>query len=76
MHHQLELLGCIRQLAHEAGKAVGLVLHDLCQALAVADTLCVLKQGRVAYLGAPEPLLQTSLLQQVFGVQVQRLQDA
>ena len=76
VHHQLELLGCIRQLAHEAGKAVGLVLHDLCQALAVADTLCVLEQGRVAYLGAPEPLLQTSLLQQVFGVHVQRLQDA
>ena len=76
VRHQLELLRCIRQLAHEEGKAVGLVLHDLCQALALAATLCVLDGGRIAYLGAPEQLLQTSLLQQVFGVQVQRLQDA
>lgn len=75
VRHQLELLRCIRQLAHEEGRAVGLVLHDLCQALALAATLCVLDGGRIAYLGAPEQLLQTLLLQQVFGVQVQRLQD-
>lgn len=76
VRHQLELLRCIRQLAHEEGKAVGLVLHDLCQALARRYPLCVLDGGRIAYLGAPEQLLQASLLQKVFSVQAQRLQEA
>ena len=71
--HQLAVMRTARLLAEE-GKAVVMVLHDLCLALRWADELAVLDAGGLAGLGAPEEVFQSGLLDRVFGVAVGRVE--
>lgn len=68
---QLKLLDMTKQLAGE-GKGVVLVLHDLSQALRIADTVVLMQEGRVVSVGTPEELYVSGKLQEVFGVQIER----
>ncbi|MBP3485639.1 MAG: ABC transporter ATP-binding protein, partial [Oscillospiraceae bacterium] len=61
VHHQLEVMALARRLAGE-GKAVVLVLHDLCLALRCADLAAVLSAGRVKAFGTPEELYDSNVL--------------
>ena len=70
---QLSLMELCRSLAAE-GKAVAAVLHDLPLALAYADRVAVLEQGRLAALGTPEEVRRSGILDRVFGVQVLKLE--
>lgn len=72
---QLKLLDMTKQLATE-GKGVVLVLHDLSQALRTADTVVLMDEGCVVSVGTPEALYESGRLQEVFGVQIERLQAA
>lgn len=60
-----------RRLAGE-GKAVVLVLHDLCLALRCADKVAVLHNGRLQAFGTPEAVYDSGVLQRVFDVTVHR----
>ena len=71
--HQLAVMETARRLAGE-GKAVLMVLHDLCLALRWADGLAVLDAGGLAGLGTPEEVFQSGLLDRVFGVAVHRVE--
>lgn len=71
--HQLAVMAAARRLAGE-GKAVLMVLHDLCLALRWADELAVLDAGGVAGQGTPEEVFQSGLLDRVFGVAVRRME--
>lgn len=70
--HQLRLMELAKQLAAE-GKAVVMVLHDLSQALRVADEVVVLQDGKVAISGTPEKVYESGKLQEVFQVDVKRI---
>jgi len=63
--HQIELMAIMRQL-HQQGKTVIVVLHDLNQASRYCDHLVVLRDGKVAAEGAPQQVMTTQLLHQVF----------
>ena len=71
--HQLRLMELAKQLAAE-GKAVVIVLHDLSQALRTADEVIVLQDGKVAINGTPEEVYESGKLQDVFQVDVKRIQ--
>jgi len=71
VRHQLEILSLLRRLAGE-GRAVALVLHDLCFALRTADEIAVLDRGRLLALGGPEEIYQSKVLEQVMGVRLGR----
>lgn len=71
--HQLAVMETARRLAGE-GKAVLMVLHDLCLALRWADELAVLDAGRLACRGSAEEVFQSGLLDRVFGVAVRRVE--
>lgn len=43
--HQYELLKLVQQLNHEQEKTIVMVLHDLNQAIEIADQLVLLKGG-------------------------------
>ena len=58
-----------RELAQQ-GKTVLLVLHDLPLALQISDTLAVLEEGKLGFVGAPAKIMDSDVLQRVFGVQV------
>ncbi|NUV51520.1 ABC transporter ATP-binding protein [Streptomyces coelicolor] len=71
LRYQVELLDLIRDLADDQGIAVGVVLHDLDQAAAVADRIVLLADGRVVAEGAPEAVLTPERLTAVYGIRVE-----
>ncbi|QPF72902.1 ABC transporter ATP-binding protein [Roseateles sp. DAIF2] len=66
--HQVELLGLVRRLAHQAGRGVVMVLHDLAAAARYADELLALHEGQVLSLGAPREVVTPALVQRLYGV--------
>ncbi|WP_282795712.1 ABC transporter ATP-binding protein [Streptomyces sp. CC224B] len=67
--HQVEVLDLVRQLNHDRGRTVALVLHDLNQAARYADHLVAMKQGRVVAEGAPADVVTAELVRDVFGLE-------
>lgn len=74
LKYQLAILELLHQLAHDEGKAVLAVLHDLNLAARFADQVVLLHQGRVYAQGRPDEVLRPSILQRVYGVRVQVFQ--
>jgi iron-chelate-transporting ATPase len=70
LRYQVELLDLVRDLATEHGVAVGVVLHDLNQAAAVADHVVVLHRGQVQASGPAARVLTSELLTEVYGIRV------
>jgi iron complex transport system ATP-binding protein len=70
LRYQVELLDLIRDLADDHGIAVGVVLHDLDQAAAVADRITLLEAGRVVADGPPEDVLTPERLTAVYGIRI------
>ncbi len=70
LRYQIETLELIRDLADEQGAAVGVVLHDLNQAAAVADRVVLMAQGRVHAAGEPADVLTDEHLTDVYGIAV------
>lgn len=72
IRHQLEVMALARRLA-EQGRAVVLVLHDLCLAMQFADEIAVLSEGRLVRCGTPETLYADGVLDHVMGVTLGRV---
>ena len=72
VRHQLEVMALARRLARE-GKAVVMVLHDLCLALRCADRIALLYGGKLLDYGTPEALYERGLLERAFGVSLGRV---
>ncbi|MEU3146311.1 MULTISPECIES: ABC transporter ATP-binding protein [unclassified Streptomyces] len=71
LRYQVELLDLVRDLADDHGIAVGVVLHDLDQAAAVADRIVLLAEGRVVAEGTPEEVLTPQRLTEVYGIRIE-----
>lgn len=71
--HQLQVMKLVRRLANE-GKAVIMVLHDLTLAMQYADGVCVMSEGNLVSRGTPEEVFQSGVLEEVFGVKVERIE--
>jgi iron-chelate-transporting ATPase len=71
LRYQVEILDLVRDLADEHGVAVGVVLHDLDQAAAVADTVVLLHHGRVRATGRPAEVFTAGLLTDVYGLPIE-----
>lgn len=70
--YQLRLMEMARSLA-EKGKAVVMVLHDLSQALRIADKVIVLNKGQVVKEGTAQEVYDSGILPEVFGVEIERV---
>ena len=71
---QLKFLNDAKALARE-GKAVVMVLHDLREALEVADSLMVMKEGRALMEDTPSAVFESGILESVFSVSVRKAED-
>ncbi|MFT2690438.1 ABC transporter ATP-binding protein [Clavibacter zhangzhiyongii] len=71
LRYQVELLDLVRDLADDGRIAVGVVLHDLDQAAALADTVALLHDGRIVKTGTPAEVLTPDLLTEVYGIPVE-----
>ncbi|WP_415952328.1 ABC transporter ATP-binding protein [Streptomyces sp. KLOTTS4A1] len=66
--HQVEVLDLVRQLNHDKGRTVVVVLHDLNQAARYADHLVAMKAGEVVASGPPAEVVTADLVREVFGL--------
>ncbi len=66
--HQIEVLSLVRRLAHEGGRSVIIVLHDINMAARFCDRIHALKRGRVVASGAPGDILQPATLHEIYGI--------
>ena len=70
--HQIRLMEMVRRLANE-GKAVVMVLHDLAQALEIADQVIVMKKGEIIARGSAEEVYECGSLEKAFGVKIEKI---
>jgi iron complex transport system ATP-binding protein len=70
LRYQVELLDLIRDLADSHGVTVGVVLHDLDQAAAVADHVVLLDRGAVAASGSPAEVFRSDILTAAYGIAI------
>ncbi|MEU6841860.1 ABC transporter ATP-binding protein [Streptomyces sp. NPDC046716] len=75
LRYQIETLDLVRDLVQEHGVAVGVVLHDLDQASRVADTLVLMRSGRVHAAGAPADVLTAENIGEVYDIRVEVFTD-
>ena len=75
LRYQVETLDLIRDLADDHGTAIGVVLHDLSHAAAIADRVVLLGDGRVHASGDPADVLTTEHLTEVYGIAVHAAVD-
>lgn len=68
--HQIEVLSLIRRLAHEGGRSVAIVLHDINMAARFCDRIHALKQGRVVATGQPDAILTRDTLFGIYGIEM------
>jgi len=73
--HQVEMLDLLHDLNVERGTTVVMVLHDLNLAARYADHLIAVSEGRVYAVGDPSEVLDTTLVQEVFGMQSAVIDD-
>ncbi|WP_371822053.1 ATP-binding cassette domain-containing protein [Martelella soudanensis] len=68
--HQIEVLSLIRDLSHDSGLTVVIVLHDINMAARFSDHLYALKGGRLVADGTPGAFLTPQTLRAVYGVEM------
>ena len=72
---QVDLLELLSRLAHERGRTLLLVLHDLNLAAAYADQLVMMRDGHIVTSGTPNEVFTTHNLKRVFDLDAQVIQD-
>ena len=68
VRYQLDILRLVRRLNEEFGMTIVMVLHDINQALHYSDEVVALAYGRIVAQGAPERIVTSELLEQVYGI--------
>ncbi len=71
--YQAELKKLARKLA-DGGKAVCVVMHDLCAALEIADKLLVLDGGELRSCASAEETFSSGVLEEVFHVRIGKVE--
>ncbi|MES2432355.1 MAG: ABC transporter ATP-binding protein [Pseudomonadota bacterium] len=69
--HAYEVMRLLRRLVDDAGRRVIVVLHDVNLAARFADRVVALRDGRIAFDGAPAKLLTPAILSMLYAVPMQ-----
>lgn len=72
---QVDLLELLVRLAHEQGRTLLVVLHDLNLAAAYGDVLVMIREGRIEHSGPPEGVFTAANLKQVFDLNANVIRD-
>lgn len=68
--HQIEVLALVRQLSHQAGLGIVVVLHDVNMAARFCDEIIALHSGRLVARGTPDQIVRPEILHAIYGVEV------
>lgn len=70
LRHAVQMMRRLRALVTDLGKTVVVVLHDVNFAAAHADHIVALRDGRMVAEGAPEAIMRTEVLREVYDLEV------
>lgn len=70
LRHQCRVNAAVRAAARERGIVVLVSIHDLNQALGIADRILVMREGRLAAFGAATDVVTREFMAEVYGVRV------
>jgi iron complex transport system ATP-binding protein len=66
--YQVEVLDLVHRLSRERGVTILMAIHDINQAIAVSDRICLLEKGELRFDGAPRALAESGLIERIFRV--------
>ena len=72
---QVDLMNLLTGLAHERGRTLVIVLHELSLAAAYADHLVMMKDGQIVAAGTPDDIFTAERLKHVFDLDASVLRD-
>lgn len=75
IQHQIDVLDLCAELHEEQGRTLVAVLHDLNHAARYATHLIALREGEVIAEGAPGEIVTAGLVEEVFGLRCQVIDD-
>ena len=75
IQHQIDVLDLCTDLHEEQGRTLVAVLHDLNHAARYATHLIALRAGKVIAQGAPKDIVTADLVEEVFGLRCQIIDD-
>ncbi|MEU4986694.1 ABC transporter ATP-binding protein [Streptomyces sp. NPDC021969] len=75
IQHQIDVLDLCAELHEEQGRTLVAVLHDLNHAARYATHLIALRDGQVIAEGAPKDIVTADLVERVFGLRCQVIDD-
>ncbi|MCD2172349.1 ABC transporter ATP-binding protein [Rhizobium sp. C4] len=67
--YQIEVLDLVHRLSRERGVTVVMAIHDLNQAMSIADRISLLEKGRLVFDGSAADLAASGLIERVFRVE-------
>ncbi|MBU5467575.1 ABC transporter ATP-binding protein [Virgibacillus sp. MSJ-26] len=70
IYFQYEILELVKKLNEEHNLTIGMVLHDINQAIQYSDTIIAMKQGEIIQKGNPKEIITERLIYDVYGVHV------
>jgi iron complex transport system ATP-binding protein len=70
IHHQIEVMRLVRTLAHQHGRTVLIVLHDINMAARFCDRIVALSRGRLVAHDEAALLITPPTLESIYGVEM------
>ena len=71
MKNSVQMMQHLRRAAHELGRTIIIVLHDINFAGHYADHICGVKDGKIVEFGTPDAIMTDEVLTRVFDTPVQ-----
>ncbi len=71
---KFQVMELLTSLKNE-GRCILTVLHDITLALAYADRIAVMKNGKLTALGTPEAIYQSKSLEYAFGIKISKFEN-
>jgi iron complex transport system ATP-binding protein len=68
INHQVELLRLLRDLNHDSGRTIVVVLHDLNLACRFCDHIIAMADGHIVAEGSPTDVVTAELVEKAFGL--------
>jgi ABC-type enterochelin transport system, ATPase component len=68
--HAIQMMQTMQKMTTELGKTVLVIMHDINFAASYADYIVAMKKGELAYNGTVAEIMQTEILQALYGVDI------
>ena len=71
MKSSVQLMDLLRNIVHNNGVTVIIVLHDINFAMNYADSLILMNKGQIAHHGSPESIRTNGIMSEIYGIPIE-----